>query len=89
MFVSQKLRLGAPLVQKKRGGKNIKIGIFSMEVLCMPLVQTNGQRKCGGIFSLISISKEKDMNSNLHLNLYLKFLCTENETKILSSIIKL
>ena len=67
-------------------------GSFAMELLwyyysCIWLEGVE-QRKTGGFFPLVSLSKKKRRNFNIHLDVLFKLICMNNRTNCITGIIR-
>ena len=74
---------------KEKVKENIGIGNFTMVLLFVHLLRRNGANQTRGFFPLVSRSKKKCRNFNIHLGVLFKFLCMMNNTKCISRIIRL
>src|SRR5215216_2471001 len=80
--------LESPLFQKKVK-ENIGIGNFTMVLLLVHLVRRNGAKQNLRIFfPLVSPSKKKRRNFNIHLDVLLKLICMKNMTNCITGIIR-
>src|SRR3990170_7598462 len=74
---------------KEKVKENIGIGNFTMVLLFVHLVRRNGAKQNWRIFfPLVSLSKKKCRNFNIHLDVLFKLICMKNRTNCITGIIR-